>query len=103
LMGRLRVDDVETRLRAAREGRGVAQLLSYQVADELASGKLVRLLQAWEAPPLPVHLVTKGRAQPAPQIAAFVECAAQRLRALPVLMTATDAVRRGKPQPPGPG
>jgi len=62
LMGRLRVDDVETRLRAARGGRGVAQLLSYQVADELASGKLVRLLQAWEAAPLPVHLVTKGRA-----------------------------------------
>ena len=45
LNGRLRVDDVETRLRAAREGRGIAQLLSYQVADELAAGKLVRLLQ----------------------------------------------------------
>ena len=78
-------DDVETRLRAAREGRGVAQLLSYQVADELASGKLVRLLQAWEAPPLPVHLVTKGRAHRAPKIDAFVDFAAERLKALPVL------------------
>ena len=87
LMGRLRVDDVETRLRAAREGRGVAQLLSYQVADELASGKLVRLLQAWEAPPLPVHLVTKGRAHRAPKIDAFVEFAAKRLKALPVLLS----------------
>jgi DNA-binding transcriptional LysR family regulator len=85
LMGRLRVDDVETRLRAAREGRGVAQLLSYQVADDLAAGKLVRLLQAWEAPPLPVHLVTKGRAHRAPKIDAFLEFAAKRLQALPVL------------------
>jgi DNA-binding transcriptional LysR family regulator len=85
LMGRLRVDDVETRLRAARDGRGVAQLLSYQVADELQSGKLVRVLQDWEAPPLPVHLVTKGRAHRAPKIDAFVAFAARRLRVLPVL------------------
>ena len=85
LMGRLRVDDVETRLRAARDGRGVAQLLSYQVADELASGRLVRLLQAWEMAPLPVHLVTKGRAHRAPKIDAFVDFAAKRLKALPVL------------------
>jgi DNA-binding transcriptional LysR family regulator len=85
LAGRLRVDDVETRLRAAREGRGIAQLLSYQVADELASGRLVRLLQAWERPPLPVHLVTKGRAHRAPKIEAFLDFAAQRLLALPVL------------------
>jgi len=66
-------------------GRGVAQLLSYQVADDLAAGKLVRLLQAWEAPPLPVHLVTKGRAHRAPKIDAFVEFAARRLATLPVL------------------
>jgi len=69
-----------------RDGRGVAQLLSYQVADDLASGKLVRLLQAWEAPPLPVHLVTKGRAHRAPKIDAFVDFAAQRLKTLPVLI-----------------
>ncbi len=85
LAGRLRVDDVETRLRAARDGRGIAQLLSYQVADELASGRLVRLLQAWEGPPLPVSLLTKGRAYRAPKIGAFLDFAAKRLRALPVL------------------
>ena len=79
LNGRLRVDDVETRLRAAREGRGIAQLLSYQVADELAAGRLVRLLQALGGPPLPVHLVTKGRAHRAPKIDAFLDFAARRL------------------------
>jgi DNA-binding transcriptional LysR family regulator len=79
------VDDVETRLRAARDGRGIAQLLSYQAADDLAAGRLVRLLRDWERPPLPVHLLTKGRAQRAPKIDAFVDFAAKRLRALPVL------------------
>lgn len=85
LAGRLRVDDVETRLQAARAGRGIAQLLSYQVADELASGRLVRLLQAFERPPLPVHLVTKGRAHRAPKIDVFLDFAAKRLGALSVL------------------
>lgn len=85
MTGRLRVDDVETRLRAARDGRGIAQLLSYQVAEDLAAGRLVRLLQAWELPPLPVHLVTKGRAHRAPKIEAFLEFAAKRLLALQVL------------------
>lgn len=85
LAGRLRVDDVETRLRAAREGRGIAQLLSYQVADDLAAGRLVRLLRAWEREPLPAHLLTKGRAHRAPKIDAFLDFAAKRLAALPVL------------------
>lgn len=85
LAGRLRVDDVETRLRAAREGRGIAQLLSYQAADDLAAGRLVRLLRAWERPPLPVQLLTKGRAHRAPKIDAFLDFAAKRLKALPVL------------------
>jgi DNA-binding transcriptional LysR family regulator len=85
LAGRLRVDDVETRLRATREGRGIAQLLSYQVADDLAAGRLVRLLQAWERPPLPVNLLTKGRAHRAPKIDAFLDFAVRRLVALAVL------------------
>lgn len=87
LNGRLRVDDVETRLRAARDGRGIAQLLSYQVADDLAAGRLVRLLREWERAPLPVHLLTKGRTYRAAKIDAFLDFAAKRLRALPVLRT----------------
>ena len=85
LAGRLRGDDVETRLRAAREGRGIGYLLSYQAADDLAAGRLVRLLRDWEQPPLPVHLLSKGRAHRAPRIDAFLDFAAKRLQALPVL------------------
>ena len=85
LAGRLRVDDIETRLRLAREGRGVAQFLSYQVAEDLAAGRLVRLLRRFEAPPLPLQLLTKGRAHRAPKIDAFLDFAAGKLLALPVL------------------
>jgi DNA-binding transcriptional LysR family regulator len=85
MTGRLHVDDVETRLRAARDGCGIAQFLSYQVAEDLAAGRLVRLLQTWEPSPLPVHLVTKGRAHRAPKIEAFLDFAAKRLLTLQVL------------------
>jgi DNA-binding transcriptional LysR family regulator len=88
LQGRLRVDDVETRLRAACAGRGIAQLLSYQAADELARGTLVRLLQAYEVPPLPVQIVTKGKARRASKVDAFVGFAAERLAKLAAIRPA---------------
>ena len=34
---------------------GITCVLSYQVADELEKGTLVRLLAAYEPAPLPVH------------------------------------------------
>lgn len=85
LAGRLRIDDIETRLRLAREGRGIAQFLSYQVAEDLAAGRLVRLLRSYEPPSLPVQLLTKGRAHRAPKIDAFLDFAAGRLSGLPIL------------------
>lgn len=85
LAGRLRVDDVETRLRATREGRGIAQFLSYQIADDFAAGRLVRLLRDYEQPPLPVQLLTKGRVHRAPKIDAFLDFAVKRLTTLAVL------------------
>ena len=91
LKSRLRVDDVETRLRAARAGRGIAQLLSYQVADDLASGSLIRLFRRHESPPLPVQLITKDRVHRAPKIDAFIDFAAKRLLALPVIRPEKEA------------
>ncbi|SJZ32735.1 DNA-binding transcriptional regulator, LysR family [Enhydrobacter aerosaccus] len=90
LRGRFRVDDVETRLQAARAGRGIVQLLSYQAADDLAAGRLVRLLQAYEPPPLPVQLLTKGRSNRPPKVEAFLDFAAKRLLALPVIRPESD-------------
>jgi hypothetical protein len=43
------------------------------------------VLRRFEAPPLPVQLLTKGRAHRAPKIDAFLDFAARKLSALPVL------------------
>jgi DNA-binding transcriptional LysR family regulator len=79
------VSDVETQLTAARAGRGIARLLSYQVADDLTRGTLVRVLRAYEPPGLPVQLVTKGKTHRAPAVEAFLDLAAEALSRLPVI------------------
>ncbi len=78
IAARLRSDDIETRLGAVREGRGIGQFLSYQVADDLSAGRLVRLLRAYEQQAIPVHLLTKGRTNRAPKVDVFLDFAARR-------------------------
>ncbi len=85
LVPRLLVNEVEAALVAARMGRGVAMALSYQVADDLAAGNLVRLLPGHEPPPLPVQLVTPGGRHMAPRVRAFLDHAARHLGALAVI------------------
>ncbi|PKU21814.1 LysR family transcriptional regulator [Telmatospirillum siberiense] len=85
LRPRLLVNEIEAQLIAARAGRGIARLLSYQVADDVATGSLVRLLPAFEPPPWPVQLVVRGGRHMAPKIRAFLDHAGDALRKLPVI------------------
>lgn len=85
LAPRLLANDVEARLAAARAGHGIARVLSYQVADDLAAGRLVRLLRPFEPPALPVQLVAASRAHMPPKIRAFLDLAAEQLVAVPVI------------------
>lgn len=85
LSPRLLVNEAEAQLIAARAGRGIARVLSYQVAEDLKSGLLVRLLVPYEPAPLPVQLVTLGGDHRAPKIRAFLDHAAEALRALEVI------------------
>lgn len=85
LAPRLTVNDVEAALVAARMGRGIAMALSYQVADDLAAGALVRLLPGHEPPALPVQLVVPGSRHMAPRVRAFLDHAAQHLGTLEVI------------------
>ena len=85
LSPRLTVTDVEAALTAVRAGEGIGRALSYQVADDLAEGRLVRLLADYEPEPLPVQLVTpSGRLAPA-RVRAFLDHAARALSALPAV------------------
>ncbi|WP_372782537.1 LysR family transcriptional regulator [Phenylobacterium sp.] len=88
LTPRLIVSDVDATLLAAREGHGIARPLSYQVAEDLAAGRLVRLLEAFEPAPLPVQLVTPSAGLTAVRVRAFLDHAASALAALPVVRPA---------------
>jgi DNA-binding transcriptional LysR family regulator len=45
--GRLTVNDIELSLRAVRDGLGLAYLLRDYIADDLAAGRLVPVLEDW--------------------------------------------------------
>jgi DNA-binding transcriptional LysR family regulator len=76
----LSVNLAEASIRSALTGIGITCALSYQVSEQLKSGALVRLLGAFEPPPLPVHLVYPAANARTAKTRAFVELAAPRLR-----------------------
>ncbi len=62
------------------EGRGLTRLVSYQVAEEVAAGKLQIVLRDPDEAALPVHLITPEGHLSAPKVRAFVDFAVPRLR-----------------------
>jgi DNA-binding transcriptional LysR family regulator len=73
LTPRLMVNETDAVLLAAKAGRGLARALSYQVADDLASGALLRILPALEPAALPVQLVVSSARHMAPKLRAFMD------------------------------
>lgn len=79
---------IDVAIEAALAGHGLVRVLSYQVREHLAAGRLQRVLQAFEPAPVPVHLVYPEGRQAAAKVRAFVAYAAARLRAAPALAEA---------------
>lgn len=82
LAPRFMVTEVEAVLLAVKAGAGIARLLSYQVADDVASGALVRILREFEPPVWPVHLVVPSARHMPRTVRAFLDMAAPALDAL---------------------
>lgn len=76
----LRVNTMSAAIDAAIAGWGVTRVLSYQVADAIASGALVEVLQDDEDRLMPIHLVHAEGRRAAAKIRTFVDFAAHRLR-----------------------
>jgi DNA-binding transcriptional LysR family regulator len=93
---RLIVNEVDAMLLAVRAGRGVGRPLSYQVADDLASGALVRLLRDHEPPPLPVQLVVPSARHLSSKARSFVEHAARALAMLDVIRAPRPAASHAR-------
>jgi DNA-binding transcriptional LysR family regulator len=51
------VNQTEVAARACAAGVGIGSFFAYQVAGELASGALRVLLEPYELPPRPIHVV----------------------------------------------
>ena len=74
------VNSAQVAIAAAVAGQGLTRALSYQVAQELRSGKLRIVLEAHEPPPLPIHVVHVEGRKASARVRAFVDFAVQRLR-----------------------
>ena len=81
---RLSINNVEAAISAAVAGLGVIRALSYQVVDEIASGRLELLLTDEAAQTLPLSLLFQGGRRHHPNVRAFVEAAKRRLQGVEI-------------------
>ena len=83
--GRVHVDASGALPEAVLGGFGIALTPTWQWGDELDDGLLVRLLERFEPPPMPVHAVYASRRLVTPRVRAFVDFLAAEFAADPVL------------------
>lgn len=77
---RLSINNVAAAIDAALRGHGVIRARSYQVVEDLAAGRLVRLLPDFEPPPTPAHLVFHPDRAQKGVVRAFIEHAVPTLK-----------------------
>lgn len=75
---RLRLNTADSALAAAEAGLGIANLLSYQVADALDKGRLIEVLPPDRPELLPVSLLFDPSRANAPATRAFIDAMKQR-------------------------
>lgn len=73
-------NQVDAALEACRKGLGCGRFLSYQVRDDLAAGRLVRLLPEWEPEAAPVSLLFPHSRLLSTRVRSFVDWAVPRLK-----------------------
>ncbi|WP_426955710.1 LysR family transcriptional regulator [Muricoccus radiodurans] len=78
---RLSVNTTEAAIKAALADLGIIRVLSYQVADEVRSGQLKRLLSDLSAEAMPVSLVYPAAELMPLKVRIFLDWATPRLRA----------------------
>ena len=78
---RLTVTSNDAAIAAALAGFGVTRLLSYQITPHLAAGKLKIILDEFEPPPLPIHVLHREGRQASAKVRAFVDMIVGQIRA----------------------
>lgn len=85
---RFTVSSNQAAIAAARLGWGYTRVLSYQVAEAVARGELELVLEAFEPPAVPVHIIYQGGRQVSAKVRTFVDFCAASFRADPALRAA---------------
>ena len=83
---RIRTNTNDAAIDLCVQGWGITRLLSYQVAEWVANGRLEVLLQGFEIPPKPVHVVHHEGRMVSAKVRAFVDFALENLRGHPSLI-----------------
>lgn len=81
LSPRILVNTNDGAIEAAKGGFGLTRLISYQVAGELAAGKLKTVLSEYEEAPLPIHVIHREGRHGSAKVRSFVDMAVETLRA----------------------
>ena len=82
---RLTVTSNDAAIEAVKNGIGITRLLSYQIENDLVSGKLQTLLTEFEPPPLPIHVVHREGRYASAKVRTFVDLIAAKLRSIQTL------------------
>ena len=81
LRPRIALNSAGAAIDAALRGYGICRVMIYQVAEHIASGRLIPLLSEFEPTPLPIHLIFHSIPRRNAALRAFVDHATPRLRA----------------------
>jgi DNA-binding transcriptional LysR family regulator len=81
LSGRLWINSLDALVAAAKEGAGLVRVPSWQVAQDMAAGRLARILPDYELPASAVHLVMPPVRLGSPRTRVFADFLAARWKA----------------------
>lgn len=77
---RLSVDTIDAAIDAGLAGAGLIRAMSYQVVEHVRAGRMRTVLEDFERPPLPVHLVYASQSRLPLKLRAFIDSAVPPLR-----------------------
>jgi len=82
---RFSVTSLDAAIDTALSNWALLRTLSYQVAPHVAAGRLQIVLQAFEPPPLPIHIVHQEGRRASAKLRSFIDFAVEQLRATPAI------------------
>jgi len=77
---RLWVSTNQSAIDAAKSGFGITRVISYQVANDLASGALQTVMEKWQPEPLPIHIIHREGHRTSRKVRAFIDLLANNLK-----------------------